>query len=332
MSIAFISSAIKELESEREVAKETLLSLGFQEIILWEDLPAQSHPPREVFLREVDRSKIFILILWQKYSGKVIEEIERARKRQIPILVFIKNIKEDWGEKQDPKLQNFIDSLTHPSSWCSWKSFRKLSEFRLALIEAVMSSLFERLETPFLTHSRKDIYEYVEKIASSARKRVILLARSLILITGPRPYLSDTPIDYEKSTYVCLLKLFQKAKGGQIKFSSGYLIPTTITELITYPKLKDFAKKQLSKLFDNSSSRKPQSLFSLATTSTERDLFFTFIVGDDQFATWFKDPFNPELDICISSKDRIVADALVHIFEEHCKVKPLKTLLGELQL
>jgi len=332
MSIVFISSAIKELESEREVAKETLLSLGFKEIILWEDLPAQSRPPREVYLGEVDHSKIFISILWQEYSSEVIREIERAKKRKIPILVFIKKIQEDWGEKRDPKLQKFIDSLTHPSSWCSWKSFRKLSKFRLALTEAVMSSLFERLETPFLTHSRKDIYEYVERIVSSARKRVILLARSLILILGPRPYLSDTPIDYEKSTYECLLNLFQKAKGGHIKFSSGYLIPTTKAELITYPALKDFVKKQLSKLFDNSFKKNPKSRFSLATPSPERSLLFTFIIGDDQFAIWFKDPSNPELDICISSKNRMVADTLVHIFEENCKVKTLETLLEELQL
>lgn len=123
------------------------------------------------------------------------------------------------------------------------------------------------------------------------------------------------------------MNLFQKTKGGHIKFSCGYLIPTTKAELITHPVLKDFAKKQLSKLFDNSFKKNPKSLFSLATPSHERSLLFTFIIGDDQFAIWFKDPYNPELDICISSKDRIVVDTLVHIFEKNCKVKNLKTIL-----
>ena len=328
MTVAFISSRIRELEVEREVAKETLLSMGFGEILMWEDIPGQSRPPKDVFLKNIGRSRIFIMILWKEFSDDVIEEFERAERKGIPILIFIKETRTSWGEKRDPRLQKFIDSI----STLSWKPFRKMSEFRSVLKEAVMMELFEHLETPFLSHSHKDLYELGEEIASSAKSRLTLLARSLILITGPRPYISDTPTKYEKSHYDCLMRLFHKAKEGRIKFSCGYLIPTTVKELTDHPKIREFAKEKLTQLFNSSSMKDSQSLFTLVTPSPEWTPLFTFIVGDDRFAIWFKDPANPEIYSCISSEDPTIATALIHIFEFVCEQKPLNLLVEELQL
>lgn len=328
MSIAFISSRIWELEAERETAKETLYSLGFKEVIVWEELPGRPSPPRKSFLKEVDRSKIFILILWKEYSEAAVREYKRAKSRQIPILVFIK--KPQREEKLDPKLREFVD--TEISQSLSWKEFEKLSEFRESLKKAVNDLLFEHLEIPFLSHSRKDLYELGEDIAASAKRRIVLMARSLILVTGPRPYASDSPIGYEKSHYDCLLEIARNAKEGKIKFSCGYVVPYIRKELLDHPKVRSFARENLSKLVNDSCKKVPQSLFILATPPPTWDPFFTFIVGDNRFAIWFKDPADPEIYACISSDDQTIANALVHIFESVCRQKSLEPLLKELQL
>lgn len=324
---AFISSRLQELEAERDVAKETLESEMGISSFSWEYAPPRSSSP-DWAMKEIDDSDMFILIIWKEYSEKVIKkEFGRAKTRGIPILIFIKEIRGDWEEKRDPRLQKFIDSI----SLLSWKTFRKMSEFRSILKHAVMAELEDRLKTPFLSHSHKDLYELGEDIASSANTRVFLLARSLILITGPRPYISDIKTEYETLHYDGLMSIVEKAKEGKIKFSCSYLVQKTVDEL-TNSKVKEFAKERLLQLFNDSSMTNPQSLFTLASPPPEWDSFFTFIVGDDRFAIWFKDPANTEIYSCISSKDRTIATALIHIFESQCKQKPLNILLKELQL
>ena len=320
---AFISSRTKELEPEREIAAETLLSMGF-EVAMWEKTPATSKLPREVFLKEVERSQIFILILWKEYSENVVEEFNRARRMDIPILAFVKKIEDD--EKRQDELSTFISERLQ----YRWKEFRKLKELRERLREAVMTTLFEHFKKPFLSHTRKELYELGEDIALSARRRVVLLARSLILITGPRPYMSDDPIFYEKTHHETLSKLVEKARKGDIAFSAGYLINPTKEEIALNPNMKEYVKKNLSYLL--LCTQEVGSKFSLLTPPLEWNPPFTFIIGDNRFAIWFKDPMEPETYACISSEDKVIADALVHIFTKYCKSKSLDVLCEELIL
>lgn len=332
MTNIFISSKMPELEPEREIAKETLLSLGFKEteVIMWEDFPARPNPPEDVFLRKVESSQMFILILWKEYSKQVVEEFRKAKKCGIPILVFIKKLRSDWKERQEPQVQELIDSEIRP--YLSWKDFRTLSELRSLLREAIITELCQHLEKPFLSHSSQDLYELGEHIAASSKSRVYLLARSLILITGPRPYLSNSPIEYEKSHFDCLMNIVEESKKGRIRFFCGYTIQLTLKELTDYPLIRELSRERLTRLFNDSSANDRQSKFTLATPPVIWEPSFTFIVGDDRFAIWFKDPKNPEIYPCISAEESKIATALIHIFEDVCQQKPLQVLLEELQL
>jgi hypothetical protein len=180
------------------------------------------------------------------------------------------------------------------------------------------------MQPTFLSHSRRDLYLLGADIASQATTRVYLLARSLILLTGPRPYGLSPGVDYEESHQDALRAVLEKARGGRIRFACGYLIPTTREEIREYPQLRDTVKRRLIDLHDAAHG----THFSI-TTPGRWSQPFTFIVGDNRFAIWFRDPAQ-DVYICISSEDKTVATGLVNIFDNECKAKALEALLGEL--
>jgi hypothetical protein len=206
---------------------------------------------------------MFILILWKEYSKQVVEEFRKAKKCGIPILVFLKELRSNYKERQDPQVRELIDSEIR--AHLSWKDFRTLSEFRSLLREALITELCQHLEKPFLSHSSQDLYELGERIAASAKSRVYLLARSLILITGPRPYLSNSPIEYEKSHFDCLMNKVEESKKGRIGFFCGYTIQLTLKELADYPQIRELSRERLTRLFNDSSANDEQSKFTLVT-------------------------------------------------------------------
>ncbi len=95
-------------------------------------------------------------------------------------------------------------------------------------------------------------------------------------------------------------------------------------------KMREFVKNNLSSLL--SSVQERNSKFSLSTPPSKWNPPFTYIVGDNRFAIWFKDPTDPETYACISSEDRIVADVLSHIYRNNCGQKSLDILCEELGL
>ena len=60
----FISSAIAELENDREIAFETLRDMNVSPV-LFELFPAISQSPLEGCLDEVRSSDIFVMLLWK---------------------------------------------------------------------------------------------------------------------------------------------------------------------------------------------------------------------------------------------------------------------------
>lgn len=186
-----------------------------------------------------------------------------------------------------------------------------------------------KIKKPLIYHSRPDVYKLGTDIASKAEKRVVLLARSLILILGPRPYLSEYPEPYEKIHYETLIKTVESAKKGEKIFYCGYIQELTKRELNINPGIKDVVKKRLEDLYRNNNE---QSKFKLWTTGSDFKPILAFIVGDDHFAIWFNDPGNPATYVCISAEDPIIALALIHIFEQQCKETSLEDAKTELEL
>lgn len=94
----FVSSVVEGFEEFRRAAKQAIQEAGAIPVLVNEDLPSLSTSSRNACFNAVDSSDIFALIIgqhggWRTPSGRLVveEEFERARKRKLPILVFIKN-------------------------------------------------------------------------------------------------------------------------------------------------------------------------------------------------------------------------------------------------
>ncbi len=106
----FISSVRRGLEDERDALPGLLLALG-HEPIRFEDFTAQPVPSREACLSGVERADAYLLLLGAIYGEPVFdtglspteEEWNAARRRGIPILVFIKK-----GVEMEPRQEEFV--------------------------------------------------------------------------------------------------------------------------------------------------------------------------------------------------------------------------------
>jgi hypothetical protein len=76
----FVSSDMKELDSERQAIIETIQSLG-KSPIFFEAFPASPDAPKAVYLREVAETDIFIQVIGRSVSNPVKEEYEAAYTR-----------------------------------------------------------------------------------------------------------------------------------------------------------------------------------------------------------------------------------------------------------
>ncbi|MFK7827508.1 MAG: DUF4062 domain-containing protein [Oligoflexales bacterium] len=98
----FISSVINNFESYRLAASQVITALSCEPILVNEDFPSSSNSSRNVCLDAVTACDIFVLLIgerggWIAPSGKLVveEELDEARKRGKPILVFIQDTKRD---------------------------------------------------------------------------------------------------------------------------------------------------------------------------------------------------------------------------------------------
>ncbi len=113
----FISSVQKELAEERRSVKEFILhdplfSRFIGDVFLFEDIPAQSRQPDNIYLSEVERCDVFIGILGNKYGWKnsdgkspVELEFDHASAARCDRLVFVKG---DDDGKRDPEMATLV--------------------------------------------------------------------------------------------------------------------------------------------------------------------------------------------------------------------------------
>jgi predicted HTH transcriptional regulator len=113
----FISSVQKELAEERRAVKEFILhdplfSRFIDDVFLFEDIPAQSRKPDDIYLSEVERCDVFIGILGNKYGWKnsdgkspVELEFDHASAARCDRLVFVKG---DDDGKRDPEMAALV--------------------------------------------------------------------------------------------------------------------------------------------------------------------------------------------------------------------------------
>jgi hypothetical protein len=88
----FLSSTWKDLQAEREAVEEALHRMQDTVFAGMEYFGSRPETSREASLAEVDRSNIYIGIFAHRYGSGITEaEYRRAREREIPCLIYLKD-------------------------------------------------------------------------------------------------------------------------------------------------------------------------------------------------------------------------------------------------
>lgn len=109
----FISSKMQELAAERTTVYDLLTQLGNGplQIKAWayeKDAHAASYPIRDVYLKILEESALYIGLFWKAYGEWTIDEFRRATEWHIDRLLFVKS---DERDNREAKLNQFLDEV-----------------------------------------------------------------------------------------------------------------------------------------------------------------------------------------------------------------------------
>lgn len=311
----FVSSAIDELEYEREIVARAIEELNF-EPVLFEGLPSASRTLEEAYLEHVRACDIFLLILWKTFPAAVEREYEEALANQKPVLIFVKLLKE--GERQDNRLRALMRRLksqdagtASPSTVRFFKNYRTLGELEHLVKQGIIGQ-FERLvrTTITTTHSRRELYELGEQIVRFARKRLYIVERTPLALLGPRPYSAP---DGEKIPYESRLA----------SAFSDWIDACVADRAREFVYLYDVIATRMEMESECLGERVRSNLTQLKGKERESGLRFRFVpmsrsysgpiaVGDDWLAMWILGEHDA---VCVSSVNARLSDQLVQVLK-----------------
>ena len=142
----FVSSTISECAAERERIRTAIRSLN-HEPILFEDVGARPHPPREVYRTRLEESHVFVGVYRECYGwiapdmriSGIEDEFEIATSRSMDRLVYIY---ETPGARES-RLQELIDRAQNAGiTTASYSSPEELEQLVRRDVTAVVSSGF----------------------------------------------------------------------------------------------------------------------------------------------------------------------------------------------
>jgi hypothetical protein len=107
----FVSSTIRECAAERIIVKEAIRSVN-HEAVLFEDIGARPHPPRDLYRTRLEMSQSFVGIYRESYGwiapdmqiSGIEDEFSIAASRGMDRLLYVYQT-----SQRDPKLQSLID-------------------------------------------------------------------------------------------------------------------------------------------------------------------------------------------------------------------------------
>lgn len=113
----FVSSVFEGFKEFRQAAREGIIAVGGEPVLVNEDFPSLTVSSRNACLDAVDSSDIFISIIGARGgyitpSGKLVveEEYERAVARKRPVLVFLQDtVRDDSAAAFTKKMSDYID-------------------------------------------------------------------------------------------------------------------------------------------------------------------------------------------------------------------------------
>ncbi len=217
----FISSSLTELESEREIAQETIAQLNL-EPVMFESLPAMDKTLENAYVDAIKEAHIFVLILWKDLTEAVEREYNVANEYGIPILMIVKI--PTFREARTQRLENLINIAANQNLQSNnhivpfRKNFRTLSQLENVLKEGVMKLVSDRFTEPVLTTTNVDlILETNLNMVQNARRRLLVVAKTPILLFGPRPYNSPHKNFAKNKFYDALIAWIENMKKDENK-------------------------------------------------------------------------------------------------------------------
>jgi sec-independent protein translocase protein TatA len=123
----FVSSVINELQDERNNIVDAIKSIPITRPWLFEYSPPSSDEVEEVYIDQVKKCDIFVLIVGHSVSDAVIKEYEIAKELKKPILVVIKKC------TKEAATMSFIKSIEF-----KWNEYSDISQF-ISLIKCALA-------------------------------------------------------------------------------------------------------------------------------------------------------------------------------------------------
>jgi len=134
----FVGSVQGELREERLAVKEIItqdvLLKQYFEVFLFEDLSAKSKSAEKVYLDEVSKSDILILLLGKDYGNigtdglsATEREFRKAVEKKSKILVYIKKMN---NSERDQKVKNLIEEIKDPQNGYIYKVFNNIADLK----------------------------------------------------------------------------------------------------------------------------------------------------------------------------------------------------------
>ena len=318
----FISSAMRELECEREIAQEVLREMNVNPI-LFELFPGLSHSPAEAYSDEVQQCDIFILILWKSLRPAVREEYREAVKRSKPILVLVKSLTEN--EERDPELRDFLRGLAGSDSAqrgvrLVFKSFRGLSELRAAVRDAVSAEIAKFYREPVQTFGREEMYQLGTSIIQHSQRRLHVYQNTPSLLFGARDYLAPEgrKLAYEKEFLDSLEAWIERNyRNADSEFTCLFSLDATRKELTDQHLMTNVDYlASVSERVRRCKDIEAQSGYRFRISLVHAPVSGPLIVGDSRFAIWLSGGTDA---VAISQQNEKISDILVRMVRGHTR-------------
>ena len=146
----FVSSTLKELETERRAARAAIESLRLAPVMF--ELGARPHPPQQLYRAYLEQSDVFVGIYWQNYGwvapGDEISGLEdeyRLAPRHMPKLIYLKQPAER-EERLGELLARIRDDDS--ASYTPFSSTEELTELVEADLATLLAERFDASRAP----------------------------------------------------------------------------------------------------------------------------------------------------------------------------------------
>ena len=131
----FVSSKMDDLEHERKAAKEAIEEI-FLTPIMFEDFDPTRKKLKNIYLKMLEKSDIYLGIFGKNDSKPVRTEFERAEVENKEIKIFIKKV-----GKRDDRLNKFIGELEKKN--ILYTTFNNTEDLKEKIKNSLISTLSE---------------------------------------------------------------------------------------------------------------------------------------------------------------------------------------------